>query len=211
MLLVVAAPAFAQTANLSTTSLTFNNQVVGTTSGAKTVKVTNNGAATLTFSGTIASGDFAVQAASTTCGATLAPNRNCNVGVTFTPTASGTRTGTLTINDNASGSPQTVSLTGTAIAPVVLSPSSWNFGNEGAGITSVAKAITLTNNLSTALSFTSIATSGDFAVASQTCGAGIATGASCTVSITFTPTAVGSRTGFLQSPTAPTLVLKPQR
>src|SRR5207248_2445167 len=59
------------------------------------------------------------------------------------------------------------------------------------------KAITLTNNLSAPLSITSIATSGDFAVASQTCGAGIAGGASCAINVTFTPAALGNITGAL--------------
>src|SRR5258708_12852761 len=79
-LALVCAPAFAQTANLSTTSLVFNTQIAGTTSGAKTVKVTTTGAARLTFSSTVASGDFAIQATSTSCGATLAANKNCNIG-----------------------------------------------------------------------------------------------------------------------------------
>ena len=191
------APAFAQTATLSTTSVTFNNQVAGTSSGAKTVKVTNNGAATLAFSSTVASGDFALDPSTTTCGTKVVSGKSCNVGVTFTPTAPGTRNGTLILTDNASGSPQTVSLTGTGIAPVVLSPSSWDFGNQGAGIISAAKTIKLTNNLGTPLTISSIGASGDFAVASQTCGAGIAGGASCTINVTFTPAASGIRTGAL--------------
>ncbi|HEV2494830.1 MAG TPA: choice-of-anchor D domain-containing protein [Terriglobia bacterium] len=103
-LVASSSPAFAQTASLSTTSLNFNNQVVGTASAAKTVKVTNSGAATLTISSILASGDFAIQAASTTCGTTVNPTKSCKVGVTFTPTSTGTRNGALAFTDNASDS-----------------------------------------------------------------------------------------------------------
>jgi hypothetical protein len=175
-------------------SLNFNKQVVGTASTAKTVQVTNSGAATLTISSILASGDFAIQGAGTTCGTPVKPNKSCNVGVTFTPTSTGTRNGDLTFTDNASDSPQTVSLTGTGILAVALSPASWNFGNQAAGFTSAAKAITLTNDLSTPLSISSIGASGDFAVASQSCGTGIAGGGSCTINVTFAPAALGNRT-----------------
>src|SRR5438270_144035 len=89
-------------ASVSPTSLTFGSQTVGTTSAAQTV--------TLTITSIVASGDFA---ASNTCGGSLAAGGNCSISVTLTPTASGTRTGSLSVTDNATGSPQTVSLTGT--------------------------------------------------------------------------------------------------
>jgi hypothetical protein len=95
---------------LSPNSLTFSAQTVGTTSAPQTVTVTNNGDATLTFSGVTASGDFAEN---TTCTTSLRVGQDCTVIVTFTPTATGTRTGTITINDNAPDTPQTVPLTGT--------------------------------------------------------------------------------------------------
>jgi hypothetical protein len=65
------------------------------------------------------------------------------------------------------------------------------------GATSAAKTVTLTNRQGVALTFTSIAATGAFAVASNTCGSSIAAGASCTVGVTFTPITVGAATGTL--------------
>jgi hypothetical protein len=94
---------------LSPTSLTFASETDGTTSAAQTVTLTNSGTAALAITSIAASGDFAQ---TNTCGASVAAGANCTISVTFTPTAAGSRTGTLTITDNASGSPQTVSLSG---------------------------------------------------------------------------------------------------
>jgi hypothetical protein len=108
--------------SLSTTSLNFNNQTVGTTSAAGTVTLTNSGTANLTIStvtitGTNA-GDFA-KSADSCSGATVTPNGACSVSVTFTPSAVGNRTASLNFPDNAAGSPQTVSLAGTGATAVL--------------------------------------------------------------------------------------------
>jgi uncharacterized repeat protein (TIGR01451 family) len=118
------------TVRVAPTSLTFNSQTVGTTSAALTVTVTNTGTATVTFTGfTITganSGDFAVplpnsQAMCSPLQGTLAGGASCTINVLFTPTATGTRTATLNIADNAAGSPQTVTLTGTGTnSPVTI-------------------------------------------------------------------------------------------
>jgi len=87
------------------------------TTGAQTVTLTNTGKVTLSISNiTVAGanpGDFAQTG---TCGASVAAGANCSLSVTFAPTAMGSRTASLSISDNASGSPQTVSLTGTGVA-----------------------------------------------------------------------------------------------
>jgi hypothetical protein len=85
--------------------------LVGNTSGARTVTVTNQQNVPLNFSGITASDPFAI--ASNTCGASLAAGARCTVGVTFSPTAVGSANGTLTFTDDAGNSPQTVSLSGT--------------------------------------------------------------------------------------------------
>ena len=64
----------------------------------------------LTVTNIAASGDYAQ---TNTCGTSVAAGANCTISVTFTPTATGSRTGAVTINDNAAGSPHIVSLTGT--------------------------------------------------------------------------------------------------
>jgi hypothetical protein len=97
-------------ATLSPASVTFPNQYVGTSGNPQSVTVTNNGTVTLTITNVAASpSDFATLNA---CGSSLAVGASCAIGVFFDPTTGGTRTGTLTITDNA-GDPQTVPLTGT--------------------------------------------------------------------------------------------------
>ncbi|GLW05741.1 hypothetical protein Misp01_08710 [Microtetraspora sp. NBRC 13810] len=91
-------------------SLSFAARQVGTTSPAQAVTVTNGGAAAAPIGSVTTTGDFA---RTTTCGATLAAGASCTVDVTFTPTANGTRTGTLTVASSAPGGPVTVPLTGT--------------------------------------------------------------------------------------------------
>ncbi len=97
-------------AALSPTGLTFGSQLVNTASAAQTVTLTNNGSAALAITSVAASGDFAQ---TNTCGTSVAAGANCAITATFTPTAGGSRTGTITITDNATGSPHTVTLTGT--------------------------------------------------------------------------------------------------
>jgi hypothetical protein len=196
----------APAAGVSTPSLlTFGNQTVGTTSGASLVTVTNNGTASLTFTSIAATGDFAIPASGTTCStsAPVAASSNCVINVTFTPSATGSRSGSLTLTDNASGSPQTVSLSGTGTtAPLVsLSAPSLSFGSQPTSTTSAALAETVPNTGTASLTFTSIAATGDFAVAASgtTCStsAPVAASSNCVINVTFTPTATGSRSGSL--------------
>jgi len=101
-------------ATLSATSLNFGNQLVGTTSAAKLVNLSNTGNAAMTISSITASGNFAQ---TNNCPSSLAGRSYCTLSVTFTPTVAGTRTGAITIVDNAAGSPQTVMLSGTGVSP----------------------------------------------------------------------------------------------
>ena len=100
--------------SLSPTSLTFASQTVGTTSAPQTATLTNTGKKSVTITSITITGtnkgDFAE---TNTCGTTLAVGASCTISVTFTPTATGTRSGTLSVSDDAVGSPQTASLTGT--------------------------------------------------------------------------------------------------
>lgn len=178
-------------------NLAFPNQAVGTTSNDShdTVVLSNSGSAPLKISSMTATGDFAVDGG--TCSTTLAVGAACQIAVDFSPTAEGSRTGELIITDNATPSPQAVSLTGTGVAPVVkLSASSLTFGPQNFGMTSGAQSVVLTNSGNAALEITSEGIGGDFAQTNN-CGSSLGAGASCTISVTFTPTAAGSRSGTL--------------
>jgi len=179
-------------------SLTFADQTVGTTSPASVVTLSNTGTAALTVN-TIAitganKGDY-IQ--SNTCGASVAVGASCTISTTFTPAAVGIRTASISVGDSASGSPQTVPLTGTGIAPTVtLSPSSTIFANQTVGTTSPASVITLSNPGNATLTITSInvtgPNSGDF-TQTNTCGISLAPGTSCTIGVLFSPLAPGTR------------------
>jgi len=118
-------PPPAPSASLSVSSLSFSTQTVGATSASQAVTLSNTGNAALTITGIAASGDFAE---SNNCGASVAAAANCTINVTFTPTQGGSRSGTLSISDNAGTSPQSVGLTGTGQEPTPA-------GNYSIGIT----------------------------------------------------------------------------
>ncbi len=188
---------------LSSTTLAFGNQADGSTSAPKTVTLTNNTSAALAISsvaitGTNA-GEFAVS--SNTCGSSVGGHSSCKISVTFAPVTTGAKTAALTITDSANNSPQLVNLTGTGIVPVSVTPSSVTFPARAVGTTSPAKKITVKNNLPTTLTISGITFTGtnpgDFGQSVNTCGPTLAAGASCTVGITFTPTAKGSRVAVL--------------
>jgi kumamolisin len=181
---------------LTPTSLTFANTVTGKTSAAKTVTMTNSGTGTLNITSIVASGDFAIS--SSTCGSTLAVGKNCKFKVTFTPTQLGTRTGAVTITDNAPNSPQSVALTGTGTPQATLTPAKANFAKTAVGGTSTAKTFTLKNKGTSSLTGISPSTTGDFAVSATTCGSSLAGNGSCTISVVFKPTQTGLRSGTLQ-------------
>ena len=202
---VAAAPVVSVT---PTGGVNFPNTVQGQTATAIVQTITNTGNATLTLSSITKTGanpgDFAIS--QNTCTATLAVNANCQVSITFTPTTTGARTANLSIADNATGSPQLVSLTGTGTpvnAPVVTFTPSGTIGfpSTAQGSTSSPIAVTIGNTGGAILNISGIAlggtSAGDFAIASNNCGATLAASASCMVSLTFKPTATGVRTAAL--------------
>lgn len=181
-------------AAISPTSLIFTSQLVGTSSSVQAVTLKSSGTAALAIGSIVASSGFSE---TDNCGTSLAVGATCTVNVVFSPTSTGTSTGTLTFSDNAADSPQTVYLTGTGIAPAVaLSPASLSFGNQGVTTTSAPLGVALTSTGTAPLLISSIATTGDFAETNN-CGSSVPPPTTCTISVTFTPTATGTRTGTL--------------
>ena len=188
-----AAPLNAQVASLNPRSLNFGGQVTGTTSSAATVSLTNTGRSNLTIAGIAAGAPFSQ---TNNCPAALAPNAHCSISVKFSPTSTGSFSSSLSVTDNASGSPQKVSLSGTGVPPVALSPASLNFGNDVVGTTSNPGFLTLHNNLSSSITISSIQAAGDFAQTNN-CGSNLSRGANCSIRVTFKPTTTGARTGSI--------------
>jgi hypothetical protein len=200
----------ASTATVSVTppSITFPAQAENTTSAPSTVTVKNTSTTTInvTFSQISTTGPFAVSGGTcATTGNGIAPNASCTVFVTFTPTGTAPSSGTLSITDNATGSPQSVTLNGTTTAQVttvIVTPASVTFPAQAENTTSAAMTVTVKNTStgSETLSFSSISTSGPFAVSGGTCSTDaspLAAGASCTILVTFTPTGTAASTGAL--------------
>ncbi|SPF44759.1 putative Peptidase S53 propeptide [Candidatus Sulfotelmatobacter kueseliae] len=183
--------------SLSAGSLTFAGQVIDTTSASKSVTVTNTGKGPLTLNWLGVSGNFGGTDNCPVAPSTLAPNASCTIHPNFTPTVSGTIPGELTISDNAPGAPHLINLTGTGLTAISISPSTLAFGTVTAGTTSAAKTVTVTNNLTTALT-TSFVASGDYtAVGNGTnpCRSTLAAGAKCTMNVTFSPKSNGAIDG----------------
>jgi hypothetical protein len=196
-------------AELSVSSLSFAAQFVGITSAPKPVQVTNEQNVGLTISSVNITGanhgDFAVTSACPTAPSQVPATSNCDLNVTFTPSASGTRTALLSINDTANNTPQTVTLTGAGNAPVLVSPLSITNFSANVGTTSAYQTITITNADTTVpLHISKLQLSGDFTQSATTCPmapaalGGAGTTASCTVSVEFDPTIGGTRDGQLQ-------------
>lgn len=172
--------------------LHFGNQTVNTKSAAQALTVANTGTAALEIASITASAPFAQ---TNNCGASVASKAQCKINVTFKPTGTGLHTGVVTITSNAGNSPDTVQLYGTGVSvAVTVSPSTLSFANQAVGTTGESQPVTITNNQTTSLTFTSIVASGGF-VQSNNCPASLAAATSCTVEVSFAPVGLGLQTG----------------
>ncbi|MFZ0816457.1 MAG: choice-of-anchor D domain-containing protein [Candidatus Sulfotelmatobacter sp.] len=177
---------------LAPTNLTFSAQQLGTSSAAQTVTLTNSGNAALSISNIQATGDYSQ---TNNCPSTLSAGSNCTFNITFTPTVAGTRTGSVSLSDNLSNSPQTVTLTGSAyLTAITAAPSGLTFGTQMLNTSSAAQVVTVTNASASAVTVSGVVVAGDFAQ-TNSCSTVAPNGGTCSISVTFTPTATGIRTG----------------
>jgi probable HAF family extracellular repeat protein len=183
-------------ATLSDTRLAFWPEAIGTASGAWPVTLKNTGTTSLTISRIAISGPNAGDFTQThTCGSSLAAGASCEVDVTFKATQIGNRTAILSVSDNAHGSPQTVSLSGSG-TDVVLSPTSLGFYCIPHLIICscvTSRTATLTNVGSTTLKISGVAVSSGPFSQTNSCGTSVAAGGSCSIKVRWSPsTQVGS-------------------
>jgi hypothetical protein len=171
------------TLTLSPSSLTFPGQYVGTSGLPLTVTATNPGSAPLTITSvTTSSKDFGVLNA---CGGSLAAGSSCAIGVFFDPSNSGAVSGTLTIADNASGSPQTIPLSGSGLDFSFTSSSSTQTVTPGSTATySLAVNPIAGFNQTVALSCSGAPTGSTCSLSSSSIVLSGSTPASVTVSVT---------------------------
>jgi Protein of unknown function (DUF1573) len=182
--------------SLSPSALSYGTQPVATASVPQTITVTNTGSAQLVVSKVTATGDF--NETDTCTAAPVAVGQTCTVQVRFLPTATGGRSGVLTVYGNVSGGQATANLSGTgsAGAAIVLNPIVLAFPSTTINGTSPAQNITISNTGATTVSLQTPSISGsDFKITANTCGPTLGPSVGCTVAIVFTPTASGVRNG----------------
>lgn len=187
----LSATGVAPAVSLSSSALDFGNQSLGNTSNPQTSTLTNTGTGDLYISGVTSSNpDFAE---SNNCPAVLAAAASCNISVTFTPTRSGAESASVSISDNAIGSPQSIAVSGTGtVAAVSLSAAALDFGLQPVGIASDPQIVQLTNTGTANLTIQAISTNNPDFAESDNCLGVVAPGASCSISINFTPSQVGA-------------------
>ena len=191
--------------SLTGAPLSFGNQLVKTTSASKTVTVTNTGTATITMGAITLTDTTDYTLATNTCpasGKTLAGGASCTISVTFGPKSTGSKRGSVVINDSDPSTPQLIGLSGTGTSNVSLSLTSVTFAATAVGATSAATKITLTNNtgVSVTMSTPAITVTGPFlSPSSTTCTSGlvVASKGTCVINVEFKPTAVGFALGTL--------------
>ena len=176
-------------ATWSVPNLSFGSQTIGANSPTQAVKLTNTGNGNLIISSITASGDYSQ---TSNCIGSIAPKGNCSVTVTFTPSATWARMGTIVVASNIVTPPVFLSGMGASGGSISLSTKALTFASQLIGSTSGARAVTLTNAGSAPATIESIYASGDFAQ-TNTCGPILNT--NCTIDITFTPSWSGSRAG----------------
>lgn len=164
-------------------------------SNTQVVHVTNCGNAPLSIVSLVSS--VATVTVQQSCG-TIEPGSVCPISLTFTPQKSSAVAGTLTLNDNTVISPQVIQFSGQGVAPQ-LSPSSgsFNFGHLLVNTVGTANQLLFSNIGNAALSITSATVNGDFSISGNSCIASLAPNSLCLITITFSPTAAGIRTGTL--------------
>jgi Beta-propeller repeat len=175
-------------------SLQFPLQAVGSPSQPELALLRNMGSSALSISSISTSGDFAE---SDNCGTSVPAAGSCTLSVVFTPTAAGTRTGSIVIQDDAAGAPHVINLSGDGFGPdISLSLSYLFFPTVLAGNSSATQTLALVNTGNVALGINNIQVTGDFAQ-TNTCSTAVPAGSSCAISVTFTPTLPGTRSGVL--------------
>lgn len=184
--------------NVSPAQLTFAATVVGTSSAAQTVTVSNSSSVAASPLVLAVTAGFALT--QNHCGSSLAAAGSCTVGVVSAPAAAGVETGTLTVSSPAISNTATVLLSGSGAvaAGIQVTPATISFAATGVGLTSNATTVTVTNTgVTTVLNGLELAASSGFALVNDTCGSSLGPGASCTAGVEFAPTAAGALAGKL--------------
>ncbi len=193
---------------VSRIALNFGNVQLGATTTLP-LQITNTSTTPATFNSITPTGDYTATGDCPTSNS-LAPNTTCTEQITFTPTQTGTRTGTISIATSLTTLPINIPLTGTGIqSHLQITPSTLSFGSIAIGA-SANQTLTLTNTGTAGVTTLAFNLTGDYATTVPCTFTTLAPNTSCTVTITFSPTALGTRNGNLaitsSDPNSPAIV-----
>ncbi len=181
--------------NLDKTVINFGNKAVSSTN-TDTITVNNTETVALTITSIVATGTSYSQ--TNDCGAGLDIGGSCTITVTFLPATVGSFSGTITLNDNATDTPQTVSLSGKGVSPnATLVPDVIEFGNQTINKSSAEHEVILLNSGTSDLTITNIQTSSTVYTQTNNCSETLEPQESCLINVTFSPTETGFVGGSL--------------
>jgi len=181
--------------------LLFASTALGTSASSQSFAITNTGTASLLVTSVTSNNtEFSLVSS---CG-TIGAGDSCNVSVGFTPAAAGNRSGTISVNHNASGASSTLAVSGTGTAAptpgIQVSPPALGFGAVAVGSFFGSQNVTVFSVGSAPLIITSLSDAGAaFQLIGGSCAVGVpvAVGTSCTIIFRFAPEAAGAFNGVL--------------
>jgi hypothetical protein len=171
-------------------NFSMGRQTVGSSGPNTSIPFVNQSTQALTISNVATTGDFSQ---TNNCPATLGKGKSCSINVSFNPTKTGSRTGSIVVTDSDPSSPQASQLTGTGTFMTLTTPG--NFGTVVYGAKST-KSVTLSNTSNSALGVSGIRTAGPF-TQTNSCGSTLAANSSCQITVRFAPLSSGLLAGSL--------------
>ena len=184
-------------------SYAFGTQTVGAAGSPQAFTLTNTGGTAVTIAAITNSNAAEFAITSSSCSGVVAVGASCSFSVTFTASAVGPRSASITVASTGTGSPQMLSLTGTgttAATPGALSvPATYAFPDQTIAVASAAKLLTLANTGGANVTISGVASSNaaEFAIGASTCAGDVVPGGTCSFAVTFTPSATGARSSSI--------------
>jgi len=194
---ILGQPLPAYPVTLSQPCVNFGTVQVGSNASPQNVVLTNTGSTSLAISSIVTAGQNLTEFGNSgNCPKSLAPGASCTITVTFTPTGTGPRFGSIVIKDSAI-TPQGIYVIGYGTNAISLTPTALNFGTLPVGTSSSPQTATFLNSGTASVDITVVfMQQGDF-TQTNNCPPTVAPGASCTINVVFTPIAIGRRHGFI--------------
>jgi hypothetical protein len=186
--------------SVTPSSLSFGPTAIGVQSAAQSVTISAPGGDPVSV---VYNNTYNPESNFVVSSGTCATQTSCQISVAFKPSKIGSDSESYIVTDLVTEESTGFNLSGSGgVASVSLSSSSLTFAARDIGTTSIPQTVTLTNTGDATLTIAgetfSGANVGDFPIETNTCGSTLASGANCTIGISFDPTATGARSAILQ-------------